>query len=99
MATAASPRRRPPAPEPAGRPETVADLLRRLGDIPARRVRLHPTPGTATEHDVIAANESKERTALYELVDGTLVEKGMGYEESEIAVLTVIHWGNCYPLG
>jgi hypothetical protein len=99
MATAASARRRPTTPEPSHRPETVADLLRRLGGIPARRVRLHPTPGTATERDVIAANESKERTALYELVDGTLVEKGMGYEESEIAVLTVIHLGNCYPPG
>ena len=29
--------------------ETIADLLHRLGDIPAERVRLHPAPGTATE--------------------------------------------------
>jgi Uma2 family endonuclease len=94
MATATSPRPSPTAPEPASRPETVADLLRRLGNIPARRVRLHPTPGTATERDLSAANESKARTALYELVEGTLVEKGIGYEESEIALLIAIHLGN-----
>jgi Uma2 family endonuclease len=84
MATATSLR---PGPTPADRPETVADLLHRLGNIPARRVRLHPTPGTATERDLIKANEDKLRSATYELVDGTLVEKGMGYEESEIAIL------------
>jgi Uma2 family endonuclease len=95
MATATTPRRRPPQPAPsADPPETVADLLRRLGNIPARRVRLHPTPGTATEIDLVAANEDKLRAGLYELVDGTLVEKGMGYEESEIAVLLIIYLGN-----
>lgn len=69
------------------RPESLADLLRRLGNIPAHRVRLHPPPGTATEADVIRNNESKLRTALCELVDGTLVEKPMGWEESAIAIL------------
>lgn len=94
MATV-SPPRRAPRPAPMAVPtETVADLLRRLGGIPARRVRLHPAPGTATERDLIAANESKLRTALYELVDGTLVEKGMGYEESKLAMLIAIHLGN-----
>ena len=37
-------------------PETVADLLealRPLGDIPPKRIRLHPTPGTATEEDLL----------------------------------------------
>jgi Uma2 family endonuclease len=86
MATAASPRQRPTPPAQPGRPETVADLLHRLGNIPARRVRLHPTPGAATVRDAIAANERKDRTALYELVDGTLVEKPMGYEESALAM-------------
>ena len=90
MATVSSPRR-PPPPAPSAEPaETVADLLRRLGNIPARRVRLHPTPGTATERDLIAANEDKFRTALYELVDGTLVEKPMGLEESGIAALLIM---------
>jgi Uma2 family endonuclease len=87
MATVSSPRRtHQPAPS-TDSTETVADLLRRLGDIPARRVRLHPTPGTATERDLIRENENKLRTATYELVDSTLVEKGMGVEESEIALL------------
>ena len=35
------------------RPATLDDLLRRLGNIPARCVRLHPAPGTATERDVL----------------------------------------------
>jgi Uma2 family endonuclease len=86
MATATSPRTSPTTPEPVSQPETVADLLHRLGNIPARRVRLHPTPGAATVRDAIAANERKDKTALYELVDGTLVEKPMGYEESALAM-------------
>lgn len=62
---------------------TIADLLRHLGDIPPERVRLKPTPGTATEADVIA---SKARyNCLCELVDGVLVEKPVGYYESRLA--------------
>ena len=71
------------------RPETLADLLRRLGNVPASRVRLHPPPGTATEEDVIRNNESLFRTAFCELVDGTLVEKPAGWEESVIAGLII----------
>jgi Uma2 family endonuclease len=84
MATASARGRPRPA---IDQPETLADLLRRLGNIPAKRVRLHPAPGTATERDLIRNNESKLKTALCELVDGTLVEKAMGWQESEIAVL------------
>jgi Uma2 family endonuclease len=75
--------------EPAfveAQPQTVADLLRRLGNVPAHRVRLHPAPGTATEKDLLRNNESKLRTAICELVDGTLVEKPVGWEESAIAI-------------
>jgi Uma2 family endonuclease len=86
MATVSSPRRPPQPVSSAGPTETVADLLRRLGGIPARRVRLHPTPGTATLGDAIAVNERKDRTALCELVDGTLVEKPMGFDESVLAM-------------
>jgi Uma2 family endonuclease len=71
----------------ADRPETLADLLRRLGNIPADRVRLQPPPGTATEDDLIRNNESRFRTAICELVEGTLVEKPVGWEESAIAIL------------
>jgi Uma2 family endonuclease len=63
--------------------ETVSDLLERLGDIPASRVLLKPTPGTATVQDVIDIHDQADR--LCELVDGTLVEKAMGYRESALA--------------
>lgn len=73
----------PASPEDA--PVTVGDLLDRLGGIPARRVLLHPTPGTATEADLLKILDGNER--LCELVEGTLVEKAVGLEESMIAVL------------
>jgi Uma2 family endonuclease len=60
---------------------TVAELLHRLGDISPERVRLQPTPGSATERDLL-----KPEGRLCELVDGTLVEKTMGYDESMLAV-------------
>jgi len=67
--------------------QTVAELLHELGDVPPHRVWLRPTPGTATEKDVIAAEERENR--LCELVDGVLVEKGMGYYESRLAVVLI----------
>ncbi len=60
--------------------DTMADLLSQLGDIPPHRVLLRPTPGTATEQDVIDIQDRQKR--LCELVDGVLVEKTMGVEES-----------------
>jgi Uma2 family endonuclease len=60
---------------------TVAELLHRLGNIPPERVRLQPTPGEATERDLLQPNGR-----LCELVDGILVEKAMGYDESLLAV-------------
>lgn len=67
--------------------KTVADLLARLGNVPARRVRLVPVPGTATEKDVIEVEAREDR--LCELVEGTLVEKVMGYAESIIAAALI----------
>jgi Uma2 family endonuclease len=64
---------------------TAADLVRHFGDIPAERIRLVPTPGTATEEDVIAVENKENR--LCELVDGVLVEKTMGLYESRLAVV------------
>jgi Uma2 family endonuclease len=93
MATAST-RRRPIKPEPIGRSETVADLLDRLGGIPPRRVRLHPTPGTATERDLIEFNEGKLKAAYCELVEGILVEKPMGFQESALAALLIFYLGN-----
>jgi Uma2 family endonuclease len=63
---------------------TVADLLAKLGGIPPQRVRLEPPPGKAREKDVLAVERREGR--LCELVEGTLVEKPMGYEESSLAI-------------
>ena len=62
-------------------PATVAELLENLG-VPACRVRLHPPLGHATEHD--AAECKNLHGAICELVDGTLVEKPMGFYESHL---------------
>lgn len=59
---------------------TIADLLHRLGDIPADRVRFEPVPGTATVADLLLP-ENKG----CELVDATLVERPMGVRESILA--------------
>lgn len=59
---------------------TMANLLHELGDVPANRVRLVPTPGTATIEDLLNPENS-----LCELVDGTLVEKPVGQPESRLA--------------
>ena len=63
---------------------TVADLLERFGPMPAERIRTSPSPGTATEQDVIDMEERESR--LCELVDGVLVEKALGVYESFLAM-------------
>jgi Uma2 family endonuclease len=77
---------------PASTAETIADLLERLGDIPADRVRLRPWPGTATVRDVLTIRRRERRR--YELVDGTLVEKAMGVRESFFAWVLGVQIGN-----
>jgi Uma2 family endonuclease len=64
---------------------TIAQLIAFLGDIPPERIRLRPTPGQATETDVVLVNEKHE--CLCELIDGVLVEKSMGFYESRLALL------------
>ncbi len=64
--------------------ETMDDLLERLGGISPRRVLLRPQPGKATEADLLRVLRKTDR--LFELVDGTLVEKVMGYGEGLLAV-------------
>lgn len=63
---------------------TVADMLKRLGGISPRRVRMNPLAGTATERDLLAVLDHTNR--LCELVDGTLVEKVTGYEGGYLAL-------------
>src|SRR5215217_1343348 len=64
--------------------ETVDELLAKLGGISPKRVRLTPTPGTATVRDVARLLDRQKRK--FELVDGTLVEKVMGLKESVVAL-------------
>ena len=66
---------------------TLADLLERLGGISPARVRLHPSPGDATEQDVLDLDDHED--ILCELVDGVLVEKVMGFLESTIAATLI----------
>ena len=67
--------------------ETVADLIEQLGGIPPSRIRMQPPLGTATEDDVLAIEAREGR--LFELIDGVLVEKGMGYRESLLAAFLI----------
>lgn len=60
----------------------LADLIRDLG-VDTRRILVQPAPGTAVERDLIGMNERGDRRV--ELIDGVLVEKAMGFEESVVA--------------
>ncbi|MFI5459569.1 MAG: Uma2 family endonuclease [Isosphaerales bacterium] len=64
-------------------PPTLDELVERLGGIPLSRILVQPALGSATEADLLEAQRRYGR--LYELVDGVLVEKGMGYRESLLA--------------
>lgn len=61
----------------------LARLRRHFGGIPAERILSVPSPGTATERDLLFINDRGER--ICELVDGCLVEKAMGARESLLA--------------
>src|SRR5262245_40359961 len=74
-------RSKPPAPTF----DLFSELWDSLGRVPPERIRMQPPPGTATEEDVIAAESRYDR--LCELIDGTLVEKTMGWYESRIGGL------------
>jgi len=63
---------------------SVADLQSHLGGIPLDRIRIVPPPGTATVEDAVKS-ESGGRMVC-ELIDGTLVEKTMGFMESRVAI-------------
>jgi Uma2 family endonuclease len=74
-------------------PETIAELLDRLGGISPDRVRWRPLPGTAVEEDVERFKYQHGRKHLLELVEGTLVEKVMGQYESQLAIILAIEIG------
>ena len=60
------------------KPRTAADVIRELGNIPPDRILLNPPIGTAKVKDLL------DRKGV-ELIDGTLVEKAMGWRESVLA--------------
>lgn len=64
---------------------TASEVIAHFGDIPIARIRTSPPPGEATEADVIELHECHDR--LCELIDGTLVEKTMGWQEAELAII------------
>ena len=66
---------------------TIADVQARLPGFPADRIRVYPTPGTATEQDVLEAESRNGR--ICELIDGTLVEKTMASRESMLAAALI----------
>lgn len=61
----------------------MEEVLRNLGSIPPSRVRMDPAPGTATLRDLIRLWKAEGK--MCELVDGTLVEKPMAFDESTLA--------------
>jgi Uma2 family endonuclease len=63
---------------------TLADLQRRLGDVSPDRILFRPFPGTGTRQDVLEVHRLDGR--LCELVEGVLLEKVVGYQESRLAV-------------
>jgi Uma2 family endonuclease len=65
-------------------PDTLADVIRELGDTPPERVLWSPRPGMATESDLLQHNATHPSRRV-ELVNGTLVEKPMGTRESYLA--------------
>ena len=67
--------------------KTLADLRKRLGGIPLNRIWFKPAPGTATEKDVLEIEIRENR--LCELVNGTLVEKAVGFDEARLAARLV----------
>jgi Uma2 family endonuclease len=64
---------------------SITRLRRHLGMIPADRILLFPLPGSATEEDVLSLDE--HYNVICELIDGVLVRKPKGAEESRLAVL------------
>ncbi|HZL37634.1 MAG TPA: Uma2 family endonuclease [Tepidisphaeraceae bacterium] len=63
--------------------DNAAQWLHALGDVPLERIIFDPLPGTATEADLLRFVEGGDK--LCELIDGTLVEKPVGYLEAIIA--------------
>ncbi len=66
-------------PTDLGEAESMADVIERLGGIPAERILMRPVPGAATEENVV-------RFKVCELIDGTIVRKTLGLRESVLGL-------------
>ncbi len=71
---------------------TAVDLAELLGPMPLPRICLDPRPGVGTESDVVRFELQENR--LFELFNGVLVEKSMGFYESYLAGLLLRLIGN-----
>lgn len=67
--------------------KTVADFLHQLGDVPPDRVRL--PLGTVTFEQYVEISEERPDGKLVEWVDGTVVEKPVGYYESRLVTFLI----------
>ncbi len=81
-----------PTVSPMRRFANAAEWLHSLGDVPLERIIVDPPPGTATEADLLRLVERDKR--LCELIDGTLVEKPMGFWEGQIAARLIVLLSN-----
>jgi Uma2 family endonuclease len=70
---------------PRGATRGLGEILKDLGGIAPGRVRLKSPLGFANEEDLIEFNARKK--TICELVDGLLVEKAMGFNESDLALV------------
>jgi Uma2 family endonuclease len=62
-------------------------LRRHLGMIPPERIILAPMPGMAIPRDVLYLDDHHD--VICELIDGVLVRKPMGFEESVLAAFLI----------
>lgn len=69
------------------------ELLDSLGGVAPKRIRMKPAPGTANVKDVALIMDRENR--LFELIDGVLVEKVIGYPEAFLAT-KISHWISSY---
>ena len=77
---------------PPAKYENAAEWWHALGDVPLERIVMDPWPGTATEQDLIAFVDGDNKR-LVELVNGTLVEKTVGWFEALIATRLAMAMG------
>ncbi|MFO0850919.1 MAG: Uma2 family endonuclease [Gemmataceae bacterium] len=64
---------------------TMAEAVRRCGGVPWSRIRLHPYPATEADVDAIRRREGRR----FELIDGILLEKDMGFQEGYLAAALI----------